>query len=255
MVERDPALKQAEQFSSPERIIDISPLHPIEKRFIEQFPGQPELQSIHCVMTFGIIARDCKIPYILNNPDAPTSSRYSDKPLEFFSQLLERIKLAGEIKEGTVSPSHEIVVLWGEMHQTMHELRVVDPKRPSLSKKLFTKQLELAIERNDNFYKRKPVEVSEHEKAQLEEKLRNVAHDVRTASELIVCDKLNADDLGQLIEQSQQLDQQVWSDFSDEYYWRGNDPFRSFPANLRNPTLVGLTLNMRNAHRAIQNNA
>ena len=248
MVEREPAPKKAEHSNSPERIIDDSPPHPIEQFFIDQYSGQPELQSLHCVMTFGIVARDCKFPYITMNPDAPCASRYTDEPLQTFSRLLGNVLLAGKASRNEVECSPRVPVLWAEMYRTMQEIRVTDPSRPSLSSRLFDEQLQRGIDRNNRFIKRQSP-LSDELLIQQEESLRNVAHDVRTASELIVCTALEAHDSKKLQQHIQRLNTDVWLDFSDQYYWKRDDPFRSLQNRLRQDDLNQIKYNILEAHK------
>lgn len=240
MVERDPANDRAETNSSAERYATHTELHPIERRFIDKFPDQPELQSLHCVMTFGLIARDCKMAIITKSPDY--RSHYAHSAPAAFGELLEIVRGAGHGQQENLTDATNRSTLWGEFCATLANMHKIDSFQPQVSRTMLERKLLEAESINKKLVLREST-LNNQDII----RLRHQAHDVRTVSELITARYLGADDLSTLARSAQQLDDQVWRDFSDEYYWRTE----YFPS-LRHSQRLELSFiahNMRQAHR------
>lgn len=222
---------QHETGPSPERIIDITEKHPLEKMYEQQFPDDIELQSLHLEMSLGIAARECRVAYAIKQT---TGWLHGNDSQEDYLFLMRNMSEQGTYLEDNYSSKTLPLQRMFNTLNSMHDF---------LSPSQFKHYIDRQLDKHQKFMT-EPGTLTTKELM----KLRSLAHAVRTASELQMADYLAGyewpdHDEGEQHSRLAMLDGRLIREFSDAYYWRNGGGF-SFLTDGERLQLTSVTKNM-----------
>lgn len=190
-------------------------------------------------MAAGLIARETRQAYALNSEE---QSMFGGCCLDHYSELLTSLVNTAEIAEGTSTDIHNRAALWGEYLDAL--VTTANSNNAAIQRKIARIQSLHTIFAEQG---REALVLSEIMQ------LVNFTHSLRTASELVVCKRLEAHDFQALLRNTEHLDTDVIKAYSYIDYWEANKGFSALPDRDRygDADKMMTTLNMKDLNKKL----
>lgn len=219
---------------------DLLPPRQLETYFLEPDITDVSLQAVHMHIFAGLVARDCRYAYAINEP---TRSRYDGRnALDHYTDIVDILLATSAEKAGGPPGDYERSVRWGRFHEILQTSNAMgDGTFVNYLASIRRKHLEF-IEKGRDEMDYKDVSA-----------LVKFNHYMRTTSEIIVCEALEAYDADKFMANAEEIDIELMKDFTDRNYWEGNRGFSALPERERysgNDRMMTV-INMKELHHRL----
>lgn len=210
----------------PKRVIDLREPHDMVKTLQEAYADRPELLWLQLGMLAGTCARSCRVAYVTRSSPGWAFGEDSQKDYSYFLQEV----LSANKHEGNAN--------WLQLRAYMHGFF------PELSGGHFDTYLSDTLEIQAKFMEN-PREVHPSEVL----RLRETAHTVRTASEVMFADMVGVED-DTVYLPSPDMHRRLAYEFTDENYWQSGGGF-SYLRERDRTERIHIAFLMKDLHRSL----